>query len=380
MPPAVESDFINEGRQPNAIERGSDHLYQRPEQRGDGYRTTDGGYMKGASTPNSLPNLEIVMNDRAPSPRGQQAERQTEATQRRAEATKPNEQWAFNEGQYGQAIQKAAADGKPVVIKVGTDWCGPCNRMKAETLTDAGVQKNMKDNAVFLDVNAERAEALAQSLGVNSYPTTIIAAVEKNQQGQLQLKKVTEASGYMDANTFNGFLNKGLPAADRVMDANGFTGPKPTERPAERTEATDTTKPTEKGPERRVDRRNDGSAVEYTKFADGAERPTGVGFPNGTGITYEYDAKGRVVETRDFDAKGHETMHYQTRDGVNWSEAQGRAANIQGSLKVTPDGSHVFKDSVLGNTFIRKPDGSVSLLDNTGAVKFSSPAMQQRRQ
>jgi YD repeat-containing protein len=390
--PGPESDYIQDGGQRQAPERNSEHLYSTPQQRGDGYRTTDGAYVNGASSPRELPSMQIAMADRVPAQRqqtndGQQAaptDRQ-QSPERRAEATKPAEtQWKFTDKEYGQALQTAAAEGKPIILKVGTEWCGPCNKMKEHTLTDASVQKNLKDKAVFMDVDADRAAGLAEGLGVNSYPTTVLAAVRKNEQGQLELQKIGAKPGYMDAQAMNGFIDAAAPIGERAMQANGFNKPNKDGAPEKtQQEAADKQRQEQREAgevkERRMDKRPDGSSVEYSKFADGKERPTNVAFPDGTHVSYGYDRQGRLNETRDFDAQNKETLHYKTADGVNWSESEGRGIGLQGNLSVKPDGTHVFKDSVVGNTFIRKPDGSVSLLDSTGAVTYSRPAMQRKQ-
>lgn len=345
----------------------------------DGYRSGDGGFMPGASTPRELPPLLIAMND---SP--------AEAPPRRQEKAESNSgQYAFNEKQYGQALTKAAEEGKPVVIKVGTEWCGPCQAMKRNTLENAAVKQNLKDNAVFLDVDADRAEALARSLGVDSYPTTIVAAIKKNAQGQLELQPLKAKSGYMDANGFNKFLNENLPAADKVMDANGFTGKPAADRPAERKPgpAEKENRPEERRPDGgdartargdvRTDRAADGSEVETRKFADGSERVSRVKFPDGKEIRYGFDRQGRVCETRDFDSQGREILNYRTADGTTWVEQQGRGPQLNGRLEVRADGTHVFSDAATGCQSERKADGSLKVVDASGRVIYSSPAARR---
>lgn len=321
-----------------------------------------------------------VMGDRLPPSRTEQTRVADAAPMRRAEANRFADQWAFSGDRFPDAMQKAAAEGKPVVIKVGAEWCKPCQAMKNQTLTDASVQNNLKKNGVFVDVDADRNAQLAERLGVQSYPTTIIAALQKNAQGQVELKAIAQQSGYMNPDQFNKFMEQGMPKAEAVMAASGFTkrGDAPQQRGQERPVEGDRQQQRQEGPKEpeaqsRLERRPDGSALEYRRLADGKEHATNITFPDGSRIAYGYDKDGKPNHVREFDANGKETLDYQLTNGVNWFETQSRGIPLQGRLDIRPDGTHVFKDSVVGNTFVRTPNGAIQLMDSTGKVVFSKP-------
>lgn len=84
--------------------------------------------------------------------------------------------------QYGPGIEKAARDGKYVIIDFWTSWCHWCKVLDDETYSDSTVQRLIGDKFVAIKVNAESKEAqgegapsgvdLARSYQVNSFPTT----------------------------------------------------------------------------------------------------------------------------------------------------------------------------------------------------------------
>lgn len=119
----------------------------------------------------------------------------------------------------------------------------------------------------------------------------------------------------------------------------------------------------------RVQQNPDGSIIEYKRQGDGKAHPTKIVHPDGQTTTYTYDSNGNpnsVVEWKD----GNKFSEYKASgDGTTWNKVSGDAnlpPQLRGKLSVGDDGSHQFVDSVTGNTFVRRADGSIKLTDRNG--------------
>lgn len=91
----------------------------------------------------------------------------------------------FGQSAFEEALKKAAADNKRVVVDVYTDWCGWCKKMDAEAYSNSEVKKLLEDNFVLVKLNGEgkdkltyngkkyTEEELSYYFEVFSFPTTI---------------------------------------------------------------------------------------------------------------------------------------------------------------------------------------------------------------
>jgi thioredoxin-like negative regulator of GroEL len=64
---------------------------------------------------------------------------------------------------YAEAHRETAETGKPLVVMVGTDWCGPCQQMKKTVLPEV-MQQEVFKKVSFATVNADREAELAKTL------------------------------------------------------------------------------------------------------------------------------------------------------------------------------------------------------------------------
>jgi len=153
-------------------------------------------------------------------------------------ASKPNKfdhtNFAPKPNQIGKsAIESAAKTGKPMVIKVGASWCGPCRKMKEKVFKNDDIAKQLKDKATFVDVEVDRlddssaeirmAKTIASKLGARSYPTVFIATLE-NKNGKPVPKIISQVNN-VGPEAFNNFLNdpnNGLKAAAQGIRDAGF--------------------------------------------------------------------------------------------------------------------------------------------------------------
>jgi thiol:disulfide interchange protein len=68
-----------------------------------------------------------------------------------------------------EALARAKAENKPVVIDFNAEWCVPCKKMEVETFADARV-KALLGRCIFLSVDTDRQPELSRRLGVVGLP------------------------------------------------------------------------------------------------------------------------------------------------------------------------------------------------------------------
>jgi thioredoxin-related protein len=86
---------------------------------------------------------------------------------------------------YTDAVSKAKAQNKMILVDVFTDWCVWCKRMDKDVYTDPAVQAEMNKyfTSVKLDAEATKEQtfrgatgteqSIAQNMKVTGYPTTV---------------------------------------------------------------------------------------------------------------------------------------------------------------------------------------------------------------
>ena len=136
-------------------------------------------------------------------------------------ASKPKK---FDHTNFNQALKHSAESGKPMVIKVGASWCGPCRAMNNSTFKDPKVQARLEKDATFVNVEVDRrgdtrtqreaAQKIAKALGVRAYPTVIMANVK--QSGDKLTPSLVSKGNMMNATSFQRFLDTGLTKAEQM--------------------------------------------------------------------------------------------------------------------------------------------------------------------
>ncbi len=79
-----------------------------------------------------------------------------------------------------QALREAEAQGKPVLMKVGADWCSACNAFDKATYENDIVKSALGDNVVLCKIDAEKGKGIgvARQYSVRNFPTFILVNAE----------------------------------------------------------------------------------------------------------------------------------------------------------------------------------------------------------
>ncbi len=68
-----------------------------------------------------------------------------------------------------EALAKANAENKPIVLDLNTEWCAPCRQLERLTFPDPKV-KALLEQTVFLRIDTDKYPDIAQRLGVEGLP------------------------------------------------------------------------------------------------------------------------------------------------------------------------------------------------------------------
>ncbi len=82
----------------------------------------------------------------------------------------------FTHGPLAEAVKKAEAEKKPIMIDFLTDWCRWCDTLDRNTYSDARVADFVNSKLVPIKIDAEKGEGveIAKKYGVRGYPTILL--------------------------------------------------------------------------------------------------------------------------------------------------------------------------------------------------------------
>ena len=69
---------------------------------------------------------------------------------------------------------------KLCVIQFSTSWCGPCKNIKNEIIKEGGLASTYKDNVVFVYIDIEKHQGIANECNISSVPIFKFILVNNN--------------------------------------------------------------------------------------------------------------------------------------------------------------------------------------------------------
>ncbi len=78
------------------------------------------------------------------------------------------------ETDFHRAADVSRQTGRPMLIRIGADWCGHCQRMKREAYSDRQVIADLNRAYVAVDLDADANQDLIRRFQVTSLPTTLV--------------------------------------------------------------------------------------------------------------------------------------------------------------------------------------------------------------
>jgi len=132
-------------------------------------------------------------------------------------AIKQPEKLHYDGSEYEKSLEDGFNAGRLIVAKVGTKGCTGCDDMTAQAWPDARVQQQLKDKAIFTDIDGAKRTDLVDSLNAGSWPTVLVIEPYKDPASGKILGRVvnkiepTTADG-RSATSLNQFLTDNLTA------------------------------------------------------------------------------------------------------------------------------------------------------------------------
>jgi thioredoxin-like negative regulator of GroEL len=129
---------------------------------------------------------------------------------------------------YADAHRETVETGKPLLVMVGTDWCGPCQQMRKTILPQVG-KHGLLEQVAFAHVNADKESELARKL-TGGGPVPQLVMLRKTDDGWRKRKLI----GGQSVDTVEKFIREAVAQneKDHAGKADTATAMK-TDRPAD---------------------------------------------------------------------------------------------------------------------------------------------------
>ena len=127
---------------------------------------------------------------------------------------------------YTEARRQISETGRPMVVMVSTDWCGPCQAMKRNILPKLR-ERGLFKKVAFAQVNADRDSELAKEL-TGGGPVPQLVMYRKTENGWLRRKLI----GGQSVEKVEQFIKEGLASDDDDSKADKTISEKDSKSPA----------------------------------------------------------------------------------------------------------------------------------------------------
>ncbi len=122
------------------------------------------------------------------------------AAQRSGTPAKPAPAIAWFAGDVDAAFERARAEGKPVFLYWGAEWCPPCHQLKATVFSRPDFIEKMKLFVpVYLDGDTAGAQKWGDVFRVSGYPTLVVLRADRTE--------LTRIVGGMDLSEYDDVLD-----------------------------------------------------------------------------------------------------------------------------------------------------------------------------
>lgn len=88
-----------------------------------------------------------------------------------------------------QALERANATGKPILVEVSAIWCPSCRKLDLKVLSKPDVQQAIEAKFIFtrVELESETGEMMQKRYGVRGVPTLLVLDSNGNAAKKLQL-------------------------------------------------------------------------------------------------------------------------------------------------------------------------------------------------
>ena len=115
---------------------------------------------------------------------------------------------------YAEARRQITETGRPMVVMVSTDWCGPCQSMKRNVLPKLR-ERGLFKRVAFAQVNADRDSELAKEL-TGGGPVPQLVMYRRTERGWIRRKLI----GGQSVEKVEQFIKEELASDEADHDAD----------------------------------------------------------------------------------------------------------------------------------------------------------------
>lgn len=110
---------------------------------------------------------------------------------------------------YAAARKEASETGRALLLDFGTENCVWCRKQDATTFRDPRIVKLLNERFIPVKIDADRENRLTQALGIDSFPTLVLATSD----GKVLGRQV----GYADVAQLNTLLSKASTRQEKAL-------------------------------------------------------------------------------------------------------------------------------------------------------------------